>query len=150
MKTTGQAVQRNAKAAPPRVPSGAPAGSPRDARRPKMPPGRAWMWFAIALLLNYTIVRALMPSPEAPVTVPYTLFRAQVAENNVEAIYSRGETITGQFLKPVVVPPPTSSSEKKAEEEKEDKEANSPLSKSLSFLERKPVEVKRFTATMQK
>ena len=31
-----------------------------------------------------------MPSPEAPVTVPYTLFKEEVRKGNVEAIYSRG------------------------------------------------------------
>jgi cell division protease FtsH len=46
-----------------------------------------------------------MPGPDAPLTVPYTLFKEQVRKGNVEAIYSRGETLTGRFAKPVTYPP---------------------------------------------
>jgi cell division protease FtsH len=53
------------------------------------------------LLLNYFIVRSFFPQPGAPVKVPYTLFKEQVAKNNVEAIYSRGEMISGRFVKAV-------------------------------------------------
>jgi cell division protease FtsH len=67
----------------------------------KMPPSKTWLWFLGVLLANYLLVRLLMPGPEAPVSVPYTLFKAQVGQGNVQAIYSRGEIITGQFKKPV-------------------------------------------------
>jgi cell division protease FtsH len=70
-----------------------------------MPPGRTWLWFVLVLLANYLLVRLLMPSPEGPVTVPYTLFKEEVGKGNVEAIYSRGETITGRFTAPVTYPP---------------------------------------------
>jgi len=46
-----------------------------------------------------------MPSPEAPITVPYTLFKEQVGKGNVEAIYSRGDSITGRFKAPITYPP---------------------------------------------
>ena len=46
-----------------------------------------------------------MPSPEAPVTVPYTLFKEEVRKGNVKAIFSRGETIKGRFAAPVTYPP---------------------------------------------
>jgi cell division protease FtsH len=52
------------------------------------------------------LTRALFPGPEAPITVPYTVFREQVAKGNVEAIYSRGERIQGRFRHPVTYPPP--------------------------------------------
>jgi cell division protease FtsH len=42
-----------------------------------------------------------MPGPAAPVTIPYTLFKAEVGKGNVQAIHSRGETITGRFKAPV-------------------------------------------------
>ena len=51
-----------------------------------------------------------MPGPEAPVTVPYTLFKEEVGKGNVEAIYSRGDTITGRFKAPVTYPPPSEKS----------------------------------------
>jgi cell division protease FtsH len=70
-----------------------------------MPPRRTWWWFAIALLANYLVMRFFVPGPEAPLSVPYTLFRSEVAKRNVEAIYSRGETVTGRFTVPVTYPP---------------------------------------------
>ena len=89
-----------------RVPAGNGAGASRPGNPAKMPPGRVWMWFAIALLLNYTVMNVFMPNPDAPVTVPYTLFKEEVTKRNVERIYSRGESLTGQFRTPVTYPGP--------------------------------------------
>ncbi len=72
-----------------------------------MPPGRTWLWFAALVLLNFLLARYLFPGPEAPVVVPYTLFKTEVGKGNVEAIYSHGETITGRFVAPVAYPPPS-------------------------------------------
>ena len=63
------------------------------------------MWFAIALVLNFILARYLLPAGETPLTVPYTLFREQVEKNNVKAIYSRGESMTGRFATAVTFPP---------------------------------------------
>ncbi|HEX2929694.1 MAG TPA: cell division protein FtsH, partial [Candidatus Binatia bacterium] len=49
----------------------------------KIPPGRTWLWFVVALLLNFLLTRFLMPGPEAPVTVPYTVFKQEVGKRNV-------------------------------------------------------------------
>jgi cell division protease FtsH len=46
-----------------------------------------------------------LPSAEGPVTVPYTLFKEQVAKGNVQAVYSRGDSITGRFKTPVTYAP---------------------------------------------
>ena len=70
-----------------------------------MPPRRTWLWFVLIVLANFVLVRLLMPGPEGPVTVPYTLFKEEVGKGNVEAIFSRGETITGRFMAPVTYPP---------------------------------------------
>jgi len=81
----------------------------KDPTRPSpasMPPRRTWLTFLVILLINYLLVTFFFPSPDAPVTVPYTLFKEQVTKNNVEAIYSRGETITGRFVTPVTYPSP--------------------------------------------
>jgi cell division protease FtsH len=75
-----------------------------------MPPGRTWLWFVLVLLVNYLLMRLILPSPEAPVTVPYTFFKEQVSNGNVEAIYSRGETITGRFERPVSYSPTSKAS----------------------------------------
>ena len=70
-----------------------------------MPPSRTWLWFLMVLLANYLVVRFLIPSPEAPITVPYTFFKEEVAKHNVKSIYSQGESITGRFASPVTYPP---------------------------------------------
>src|SRR5205085_741237 len=82
---------------------GAPAQGPTQ---PKMPPGRVWLWFGVALLVNFIVVRFFLPGPEAPLTVPYTLFKEEVGKHNVKSIYSRGETMSGRFVAPVTFPPP--------------------------------------------
>jgi cell division protease FtsH len=70
-----------------------------------MPPRRTWLWFVLVLLVNYLLMKLLMPSPGAPVTVPYTLFKEEVKKGNVQAIFSRGDTIRGRFVAPVTYPP---------------------------------------------
>jgi cell division protease FtsH len=83
--------------------------SERPARRsdqPPMPPPpgrRAWLTFLLILAANFLLVRLIFPSSEA-VTVPYTLFKQEVTEGNVQAIYSRGTRITGRFETPVAYP----------------------------------------------
>ncbi len=92
--------------------------TPRDERRDanrgadkrpdaaKMPPSRTWLWLLLVLFANYLLVRMLVQRPEPPLTVPYTVFKAEVAKGNVEAIYSHGEVITGRFVAAVTYPPP--------------------------------------------
>ena len=95
-KTDSRTVQR---AAPGKA---SPGGDlPR-----KIPPGRTWLVFAIALVINFVAVRYFMPGPEAPLTIPYTLFKVEVGKRNVQSIYSRGETLSGRFVAPVTFPPP--------------------------------------------
>jgi len=72
----------------------------------KLPPGRTWLWLLGVLLANYLLMRFLFPGPEAPITVPYTLFKQEAGKGNVVAIYSRGENLTGLFAKPVTYPAP--------------------------------------------
>jgi cell division protease FtsH len=79
------------------------ASDPRPGDSPPPPGRRAWLTFLLLLAVNFLIVRALFPSSEA-VTVPYTLFKQEVREGNVEAIYSRGTRITGRFETPVSYP----------------------------------------------
>ena len=81
-------------------------GTPEGPGSTKMPPGRTWLWFAVALLVNFLAVRYFMPGAEAPLTVPYTLFKEEVGKHNVQSIYSRGETLSGRFATPVTFPPP--------------------------------------------
>ncbi|HEX5045949.1 MAG TPA: ATP-dependent zinc metalloprotease FtsH [Gammaproteobacteria bacterium] len=76
---------------------------------PSMPPRRAWITFVIVLVVNYAIVRMLVPSPDAAITIPYTVFKEQVASGNVQSIYSKGAGIEGRFAQPVTWPPPESA-----------------------------------------
>src|SRR5690348_13316727 len=88
--------------------SNPPPGSPRPPKGgpPSMPPWRAWIWFLLILLGNFLLSRFLLPGPEAPVTVPYTVFKEEVGKGNVLSIHSQGDTITGRFKSPVTYPPP--------------------------------------------
>jgi len=77
------------------------AASPGPA---KVPPRRTWLWFLAILAVNFLLARTLVPSAEGPVTVPYTLFKAEVGKGNVQAIHSKGEILTGRFKAPVTYP----------------------------------------------
>ena len=108
MSSMGQKTRRSTDSVPPgrgQLAKNKP-GDAKSTEKWKMPPGRTWLWFVGILLANYLLVRFLVPGPEAPVTVPYTLFKEQVGKGNVEAIYSQGEPITGRFKNPVTYPPP--------------------------------------------
>ena len=86
---------------PPRQPNGTakPGGG-------TLPPRKYWPWFLLVVLVNYLLVSYLFPQPNAPVTVPYTVFREEAGKGNVTAIYSRGTTIEGRFRAPVTWPTP--------------------------------------------
>src|SRR5918996_2354372 len=75
----------------------------------RIPPQRTWVWFVVVLIVNFLLMRALLPDADAPLTVPYTFFKEQAAKGNVQEIHSRGDAITGRFATPVTYPPPTDS-----------------------------------------
>src|SRR5437868_11755872 len=83
---------------------GSTNGKNADAAR--VPPRRMWWTFVLILLINYLVVRSLFPDADAPVTVPYTVFKEQDAKGNVRAIYSQGVSIEGRFIETVPWPPP--------------------------------------------
>src|SRR5580704_3864358 len=72
---------------------------------PNLPPRRTWLTFGIILLANYVVMSILFPSPNAPITVPYTTFKEEAAKGNVKSIYSTGASIEGRFVKAVSWPP---------------------------------------------
>jgi cell division protease FtsH len=105
MSSTGQQTGRKNDSAPAgRTPADTSPGTAKGGGQAKMPPRKTWLWFVLALLVNYWLLTTLMPDPDAPVTVPYTLFREEVGKGNVHAIHSRGESITGRFKAPVTFP----------------------------------------------
>ena len=95
-------------ATPPRTPNTPRDGGSSnegDAWSARMPPRRTWWTFIALLIVNYVLMRMLFPDAEAPATVPYTVFKEQVAKGNVKAIYSQGVSIEGRFTTPVPWPP---------------------------------------------
>jgi cell division protease FtsH len=84
-------------------PSRSPAQAPKPAAA-TLPPRKYWPWFLFILLINYLLMSYLYPQGGTPVTVPYTVFRQEVADSNVTAIYSRGTTIEGRFKTAVTWP----------------------------------------------
>ena len=92
-------------------------GGAAGRKKPSMPPRRTWMVFVIIMLVNYVIVSLLFPGPGDAVTVPYTIFKQEVAKGNVASIYSQGASIEGRFASPVTWPPEESKEADSAQTE---------------------------------
>jgi cell division protease FtsH len=73
----------------------------------RMPPRKVWLFFVIVLFANYLVMKLFFPSADTPVTVPYTVFKQEVAKGNVKSIYSQGASIDGRLAAPITWPPPT-------------------------------------------
>jgi len=82
--------------------SGKSAGNPPP--QAELPPSKTWMLFAIVLFFNYLIMKWYFPGADAPVNIPYTVFKQEVAKGNVTAIYSKDVSIEGRFAAPVTRP----------------------------------------------
>ncbi len=89
--------------APPPTPPNQPAGQAPQPPTPTAPPRRIWLVFVLIVLANILLTRLFFPGPK-PVKVPYTLFKQEVTRDNVATIYSRGESMTGRFRRPVTYP----------------------------------------------
>ncbi|HEX7079747.1 MAG TPA: ATP-dependent zinc metalloprotease FtsH [Gammaproteobacteria bacterium] len=74
-------------------------------------PRNTWIWFVLILVANFLLVRTFFSEPDAALTVPYTVFKEQVAAGNVEAIYNQGQSIEGRFVRPVTYPPPRTAAD---------------------------------------
>lgn len=91
----------------------APTPADRNAQQSPttVPPKRTWLWFLALLLLNFLVFHYFFPDDDAALTIPYTVFKSQVAEGNVAEIYNQGQHIEGRFEKPFTWPPPESGGE---------------------------------------
>jgi cell division protease FtsH len=68
-------------------------------------PRYIWWWFLGALLVNFVVTRFMVPPADAPLPIPYTVFKTQVGAGNVAEIYAQGATVEGTFVEPVTYPP---------------------------------------------
>jgi cell division protease FtsH len=82
------------------------ARTPVKGKRSGLPPRNAWLGFLVLLIANYMLIKLFLPDADAPITIPYTAFKEQIKQGNVQAIYSKGASIEGRFKKPVTWPPP--------------------------------------------
>src|SRR4029453_16694158 len=55
------------------------------------------------MVANWLLMRALAPEPSY-ISIPYTLFKEQVQEGNVQEVTSQGDAIQGMFKKEVTFP----------------------------------------------
>ena len=85
-----------------RPPSPAP-GRPGSAAPGQTPFWRSrgfWIYLVVLLALNYVISLVFMGGPSR-ITVPYSTFYQQVQANNVKDVTANGNSIQGDFNKPV-------------------------------------------------
>lgn len=57
---------------------------------------RPWLWLAV-LYLGFFLIFSFQDRAAAPEAVAYSEFKAQVQENNVAEVFSRGDTIEGEL-----------------------------------------------------
>ena len=115
------------------VPANAGPGAPKSDTSTNLPRGRTWWIFLLILALNYLLVWAFLPQPDAPLTVPYTVFKEQVEKGNVAAIFSQAERIEGRFRNPVTYPPPEAADVSRDTQEARPELARGPARTSMTF-----------------
>ncbi|MFE4718354.1 ATP-dependent metallopeptidase FtsH/Yme1/Tma family protein, partial [Streptomyces sp. NPDC056728] len=91
---------------------GAPPPQPAKTPRKKMPGG--WGGLILTALIVYLIANLVLSffNQGNEPTISYTEFSKQVADNNVDKIYSKGDAIQGQLKKEQPTPDGSDSSSK--------------------------------------
>src|SRR5919199_2017504 len=85
------------------LPQGDPSG--QGGRGPRLLGGRFWLVVFVLLVINYLSVALFAPGKERSVGIPYSpTFIQQVESNNVTRISATGETVSGEFKKPIRYP----------------------------------------------
>ena len=80
-----------------------PSGDQEKAKG-KYPPNKIWLWFIGLLVFNYFIGKFLTDSMSNIEKIPYTVFKQEVQKHNVKEIYSKGSSLSGNFIHPVNLP----------------------------------------------
>ena len=78
--------------------------SPKAGMEANLPPRKSWLVFLVIIVVNYFLVRSLLPAPGDPLTIPYTIFKDQASKGNVASIYSRGTSIEGRLKSSITWP----------------------------------------------
>ena len=74
-----------------------------SAQKSKMP-GKIWLWFIGMLILNYFIGKYFTDRMSDLEKIPYTVFKQEVLKHNVKEIYSKGSSLSGNFLNSISIP----------------------------------------------
>src|SRR3989475_7122203 len=89
------AIQRGPSPSPPgQAPN--PARAPIPQARNPLRSGRFWITLGILLLINIFVTNVLLaPAQPTTITIPYNVFKQQVAADNVVSVTTTGDAITG-------------------------------------------------------
>ncbi len=92
---------------PRRGPGGPPGSGPGNRPNLLMPRRIPWFWILLTvfLILNYVLSQQMLPRPNH-VTIPYNVFRQQVAAGNIDQVTTSGDAIQGHFRTPFTYQPP--------------------------------------------
>ena len=94
MKTSQENIEKEEISSNSKLPNG---------QKPKFPSVNVWIWLIGLIVFNYFIGR-FFTSQHEPATISYTMFKDEVKKKNVKEIYSKGTSITGNFINPVAIP----------------------------------------------
>ena len=65
---------------------------------------KIYLWFIGLFILNYFIGKYFADRMSDLEKIPYTVFKQEVLNHNVKEIYSKGSSLTGNFVNPVTLP----------------------------------------------
>jgi cell division protease FtsH len=67
-------------------------------------PNKMYLWFIGLFILNYFIGNYFADRMSDLEKIPYTVFKEEVLKHNVKEIYSKGSSLSGNFIKEITVP----------------------------------------------
>jgi cell division protease FtsH len=78
-----------------------------EKKTPGKPQIPSWVWWLVMLALIAWNIWSFQPPSRPEVSIPYSVFIAQVRADNVTSVDIAGDEITGKFVKPVAWPQST-------------------------------------------
>jgi cell division protease FtsH len=70
----------------------------------KSPQYKTWLWIISLFVLNYFIGKYFADRMSEIEKIPYTVFKQEVLKQNVKEVYSKGSSLSGNFINKVTVP----------------------------------------------